>query len=213
VPLLIWLSQSPTYLTYDVIGPNLAILALAVQFNEAMDPFQQQPSSTQRASFHQPGGMQRPTSAAPPTGFQWKSLGGARVLSAEFLSTMLLVFTINAAIVSISRTPGPALLQTAAAIGMAYATLVHTFGHICGAHMNPAVTVALLSARKINLSQALLYIVVQSKTQCIPFVDIPGPPHAVPLLLTHGSNPMYDVRPIDPHPAAIFLPLPPPGPR
>lgn len=137
-----------------------------------MNQFEQQgpaaldAAAMKRVSFGAPGGMNRPKSAAPPKEFHWRSLGGLRVLSAEFFATMLLVFCINASVVSISRSEGPALLQTAAAIGLAYATLVHTFGHVSGAHMNPAVTVALLSARKINIVQAILYIIVQSKLCC-----------------------------------------------
>eukprot|EP00911_Craspedida_sp_UC1_P000219 UC1_evm2s165 len=129
-----------------------------------------QPRRSSSTGFAQPGGLSRPKSAKPPPpDFDLRSVGGLRVLAAEFTATMLLVFVINAAAVSVVRDAAkassgiatPALLQTAAAIGMAYATLVHAFAHISGAHMNPAITVALLAARKIYVLQAFVYIIAQ----------------------------------------------------
>ncbi|XP_076057623.1 aquaporin AQPAe.a-like isoform X2 [Oratosquilla oratoria] len=87
----------------------------------------------------------------------------SKMLVAEFLGTLLIVFLVCA-----TRVEGwtsdyePNIVQTSLAIGFAVATLVQSLGHISGSHINPAVTCGMLVARNISVLKALLYIVSQS---------------------------------------------------
>uniref|UniRef100_A0A8D0C1L7 Aquaporin-5 n=1 Tax=Salvator merianae TaxID=96440 RepID=A0A8D0C1L7_SALMN len=88
------------------------------------------------------------------------SMAFFRAVVAEFLATMIFVFLgIGSALNWPSALPGT--LQISLAFGLAIATLVQSVGHISGAHINPAVTVALVVAQKISLLRALAYIVAQ----------------------------------------------------
>ncbi|KAH0629194.1 hypothetical protein JD844_011077 [Phrynosoma platyrhinos] len=88
------------------------------------------------------------------------SLAFFRAITAEFLATMFFVlFGVGSALNWPSALPG--ILQISLAFGLAIATLVQSVGHISGAHINPAVTVALLVAQKISILRALAYIIAQ----------------------------------------------------
>ena len=54
-----------------------------------------------------------------------------------------------------------ALLANAIATGGALVALIHTFGPISGGHLNPVVTLALLSRREIGVRPALAYVAAQ----------------------------------------------------
>ena len=86
-----------------------------------------------------------------------------RVLLAEFLGTFLLCFIGIAAILSTTPTVGGGggLVAVALAHGLAVTLAVHIFGGISGAHINPAVTIALLATGRIKPPLALLYVVAQ----------------------------------------------------
>ncbi|CAH2285201.1 aquaporin-4 isoform X3 [Pelobates cultripes] len=45
--------------------------------------------------------------------------------------------------------------------GFSIVTMVHCFGHISGAHINPAVTIAFVCTRKITLAKSIFYIAAQ----------------------------------------------------
>lgn len=66
----------------------------------------------------------------------------------EFLGTFFLVLTVG-------------LSQNPFAIGGVLAALVYMGGYISGAHYNPAVTLALLINKKIEITEAVQYWVVQ----------------------------------------------------
>ncbi|XP_032991674.1 aquaporin-5-like [Lacerta agilis] len=83
-----------------------------------------------------------------------------RAVFAEFLATMIFVLVgVGSALNWPSALPG--MVQISMAFGLAIATLVQSVGHVSGAHLNPAVTVALLVAQKISVVRAVAYIVAQ----------------------------------------------------
>ncbi|MCA9915203.1 MAG: aquaporin [Anaerolineae bacterium] len=85
-----------------------------------------------------------------------------RELVAEFLGTFTLVFIgMGSVIVASTAEFNANVIVPALGHGLILVGLIYAFGHISGAHFNPAVTVALLVGRKINLQKAVLYIVTQ----------------------------------------------------
>ncbi len=82
-----------------------------------------------------------------------------RQLTAEFIGTFMLVL-IGAGSVVVSPSSlgalGPALAH-----GFALVMIIATYGHISGAHVNPAVTLGLLVSGKIKLEKAGYYMLVQ----------------------------------------------------
>ncbi|XP_072259342.1 aquaporin-5-like [Pyxicephalus adspersus] len=88
------------------------------------------------------------------------SLAFVRAVFAEFLATLIFVFLgLGSALKW--QAALPTVLQIALAFGLAIGTLVQTFGHISGAHINPAVTVAFLLGSQISILRAVFYIVAQ----------------------------------------------------
>jgi MIP family channel proteins len=86
-----------------------------------------------------------------------------RVLLAEAMGTFYLCFAGIAAILCTASpiNAGGGLLAMALAHGLAVSLAVHNFGGISGAHINPAVTAAMLVTRRIAVPLGLLYIVAQ----------------------------------------------------
>ena len=82
-----------------------------------------------------------------------------RKYSAEFLGTMALVFFGCGSAVIAGAFIG--FLGIALAFGMVLLILVYAIGPISGCHVNPAVTIAMLFAKKIDAKDALAYIAVQ----------------------------------------------------
>ena len=80
-----------------------------------------------------------------------------RNLVAEFIGTFTLIF-IGAGSVVIN--PGN-LVAVALAFGSVVVAFVYAYGHISGAHINPAVTLALLIAGEIKFTAAIGYWIVQ----------------------------------------------------
>lgn len=78
-------------------------------------------------------------------------------LSAEFMGAFLLVFLGTGAVV---LAKGDAL-TIALGFGLAITVSAYAFGGISGGHFNPAVTTAMLINRRIELGDALGYIVAQ----------------------------------------------------
>ncbi|XP_070533268.1 aquaporin AQPAn.G-like [Ptychodera flava] len=86
-----------------------------------------------------------------------------RAILGEALATFLFVFIVCSAIVPIHEVIGNGLkiLQIAFTVGLAIATLVHCFGDVSGAHINPAVTVAMLMTARAGVFRALFYVAAQ----------------------------------------------------
>lgn len=81
---------------------------------------------------------------------------------AELMGTFILVF-IGAFAVVIATTPSTNVnvLVPAFAHGLVLVGIIYSYGHISGAHVNPAVTVALLVAGKVDIPKAVVYIIAQ----------------------------------------------------
>lgn len=89
----------------------------------------------------------------------------SRRLTAEFVGTaMLLAIVIGSGIMGERLAGGNdaiALLGNTIATGAGLIVLIQMFGPVSGAHLNPAVTCAMLIRRETNGREAALYIVAQ----------------------------------------------------
>src|SRR4051812_21675366 len=83
---------------------------------------------------------------------------------AEFIGTFMLVL-VGAGAVTIlgqSKTPVAAdVIVAALAHGLILIAIISTYGHISGAHVNPAVTLALLIGRQLTITRAIFYWIAQ----------------------------------------------------
>uniref|UniRef100_A0A8D0CXY0 Aquaporin 14 n=1 Tax=Sander lucioperca TaxID=283035 RepID=A0A8D0CXY0_SANLU len=84
-----------------------------------------------------------------------------RAILAELLGTLVLVSAVLGA-----SMPGPGEAPTgplypAVAVGVTIVALGHCFGEISGAQVNPAVTLALLATRKLEVVRAVVYMAAQ----------------------------------------------------
>ena len=83
-------------------------------------------------------------------------------LGAEFVGTFIMVFAAAAApIVNQKYNGAETLLGNAASAGLAVMVVILSTGHISGAHINPAVTIAFAALRHFPWAQVLPYIAVQ----------------------------------------------------
>jgi aquaporin Z len=101
---------------------------------------------------------------------------------AELVGTFVLVFGgVGSAVLAGSHI---GFLGVAFAFGLALLAMVYTIGPISGCHINPAVTLGVFLARKINGRDAGAYVVAQ----CIGAII----GAAVILLIAHGAPAGYD---------------------
>jgi aquaporin Z len=82
-------------------------------------------------------------------------------LLAELIGTFALIF-IGAGAGALSGIPnGAGLIGVALAHGLVVLGFAYAYGHISGTHINPAVTIGVWTAGKIESTRALAYIAVQ----------------------------------------------------
>ncbi len=92
---------------------------------------------------------------------------GQNKLIAEFIGTALLVFcgvgvaTASFGIGLTGNTVAAGVVATAFAFGLVMMILAYALGPISGCHINPAVTMGFLAARRISLSEAIGYWIAQ----------------------------------------------------
>lgn len=82
---------------------------------------------------------------------------------AEFIGTFLLVFAGTGAIIINTLTGEITSMGIALTFGLTVAILIYCLGNVSGAHLNPAVTVALTLTGKLEPKKTLPYII----SQCI----------------------------------------------
>ena len=83
---------------------------------------------------------------------------------AEFIGTFMLVFVGAGAVTILGKSTSPVaadVVVAALAHGLILVAIVATYGHISGAHVNPAVTLGLLVGRQISASRAIIYWIAQ----------------------------------------------------
>ena len=84
-----------------------------------------------------------------------------RRLIAEWIGTYFLVFAGTGAIIINELTHSLTHVGIAITFGLVVMALIYTFGHISGAHFNPAVTIGFLLLGDMTLKEAFQYILVQ----------------------------------------------------
>lgn len=82
-------------------------------------------------------------------------------LIAEFIGTYFLVFAGTGAIIVDSLTNSLTHVGVSITFGLVIVALIYSFGHISGAHFNPAVTCGFLLLNKISKKEAILYLFTQ----------------------------------------------------
>jgi aquaporin Z len=81
-----------------------------------------------------------------------------RKFLAEFYGTFILVFIGTG---SIALNPNADLITVAFAFGFAVMLAIYTIGHISGAHLNPAVSLAMVLDRRLSWTDFGIYILAQ----------------------------------------------------
>lgn len=91
----------------------------------------------------------------------------AKKISAEFIGTFLLVLlAVGAAVTGIGKyqdgaVPGSGTLGVALAFGLVLAALAYALGPTSGCHVNPAVTLAMMLAKRQDAKEGIMYMIAQ----------------------------------------------------
>jgi len=85
----------------------------------------------------------------------------ARALTAELIGTFALVFAGAGAIMVDAKTHQLGHVGVAISFGLVIMVMVYATGHLSGAHINPAVTVAFTLTRHFPRRDALVYVAAQ----------------------------------------------------
>ncbi|GLJ52358.1 hypothetical protein SUGI_1113800 [Cryptomeria japonica] len=81
--------------------------------------------------------------------------------AAELVATFILVFAGCGAIMVDTRDKSLNSVGVSAVFGLVIMALVYTVGHVSGAHINPAVSIAFASVGKLSLQELPVYIISQ----------------------------------------------------
>lgn len=80
---------------------------------------------------------------------------------AELVGTYILVFAGCGAIVVESLTGAMGHVGVALVFGLVVTAVIYTFGHVSGAHINPAVTISFTFTKELTVKEAFNYILFQ----------------------------------------------------
>src|ERR1700744_97065 len=83
--------------------------------------------------------------------------------TAEFFGTLVLVLMGcgSAVIAGANGTSGVGMLGIAFAFGLSVVAMAYAIGHISGCHINPAISIGMVVAGRMKMSEAFVYIVGQ----------------------------------------------------
>ncbi|KRT14017.1 porin [Pedobacter ginsenosidimutans] len=83
--------------------------------------------------------------------------------SAEFIGTLVLVLMGcgSAVIAGANGTTGVGLLGISFAFGLSVTAMAYAIGHISGCHINPAISIGMVIAGRMKITEAAYYIVAQ----------------------------------------------------
>ncbi|XP_054033414.1 aquaporin-2-like [Dryobates pubescens] len=93
--------------------------------------------------------------------WELRSVAFSRAVLAEFLATLVFILLGLGSALSWPSAAAPSPLQVALAFGLAIGSLVQALGHVSGAHLNPAVTLAFLLGSQLSLLRAVCYVAAQ----------------------------------------------------
>lgn len=105
-----------------------------------------------------------------------------KAVRCEFLVTLLYVFIGCGSTTLWDSKSEPNELKVSLAFGLAASTFVQCVGHISGAHLNPAVTMAMLVTRNITFFRSIFYVIAQ----CVGAVAGAGILYGVTPVKVHG---------------------------
>ncbi|KAL5560391.1 hypothetical protein UlMin_036602 [Ulmus minor] len=111
-----------------------------------------------------------------PNSSTFNNVSLARKLGSEFAGTFIMVFSAAAAaVVNQKYFLSQSLMPNAVSSGLAVMAVILSTGHISGAHINPAVTIAFAFLKHFPWAHVLPYITVQiAGTICASFVLYKG---------------------------------------
>ncbi|KAM9331715.1 aquaporin-1-like [Pholidichthys leucotaenia] len=93
---------------------------------------------------------------------EFKSKDFWRAVLAELVGMTLFIFlSITSGIGNKNNSNPDHEVKVSLAFGLAIATLAQSLGHISGAHLNPAVTLGMLTSCQISVFRAVVYIIAQ----------------------------------------------------
>ena len=85
-----------------------------------------------------------------------------KAVRCEFLSTLIYTFLGCGSCLQWGQTEPDSEIKIGLAFGLSMATMVQCVGHISGAHLNPAITVAMAITRNISLLRTICYVIAQT---------------------------------------------------
>ncbi|XP_024537241.1 probable aquaporin NIP5-1 isoform X1 [Selaginella moellendorffii] len=85
----------------------------------------------------------------------------ARKVGAEFIGTFILIFTAAATPIVNKQLGGLSVFALSATPALAVTTIIFSTGHICGAHLNPSVTISFAALGQFPWIQVPVYIFAQ----------------------------------------------------
>ena len=86
---------------------------------------------------------------------------GFRKYLAEFIGTGVLVFVACGVAGQVCDVGGAGHLMTALAFGLVIVAMAYSIGNVSGCHINPAVSLAMLISKKMNVKDFIGYVIAQ----------------------------------------------------